>query len=99
MRLTGTKLHMSSTYHPQTDGQTKRLIQCLETYLRCMTFKRPQLWGKWLHLAEWWFSTTHHSTIRLSPFQALYKFFPPYHLEVLDFETPTAKVEEYWEER
>lgn len=57
-----TQLKMSSSYHPQTDGQTKRVHQCLETYLRCMTHQNPKKWKKWLFLAEWWHNTTYHTT-------------------------------------
>lgn len=45
-------LRLSSVYHPQTDGQTERVNQCLESYLRSMTFQEPREWMSWLTLAE-----------------------------------------------
>jgi hypothetical protein len=51
-RLTDTKLLMSSAYHPQTDGQTERLNQCLEGFLRCTVHSCPRQWSKWLSIAE-----------------------------------------------
>jgi transposase InsO family protein len=42
----GIKLNFSTSYYPKTDGQSKKLNQCVEMYLRCMTFKIPKRWVK-----------------------------------------------------
>lgn len=48
----------------------------LEASLRCMTGKLPSRWGKWLSLAEWWYNSSYHSSLKLSPFEALYGYKP-----------------------
>ncbi|KAL4202140.1 hypothetical protein AMTRI_Chr02g262210 [Amborella trichopoda] len=75
--LQGMQLQMSSSYHPQTDGQTKVVNRCLETYLRCVTGDKPKHWVKWLSLAEWWCNTATHTSTRMSPYEVVYGQPPP----------------------
>ena len=78
-----TELRMSTTNHPQTDAQTERVNQCLDNYLRCMAFAHPKKWHKWLSMAEWWYNTTFHTSLKMTPFQALYARPPPLIAELM----------------
>lgn len=76
-RLQGVKLHMSSAYHPQSDGHAEGLNKCLETYLRCYCFQQQHSWFNWLHWAEYSYNTSVHSSMGITPFQAVYGISPP----------------------
>lgn len=68
----GTSSHLTTAYHPQSDGQSERLNQCIEMYLRCLSSKKPTDWVNWLPMAEWWYNSSHHSAIKMTPYKALY---------------------------
>lgn len=85
------KLNFSSAYHPETDEQTEWVNQCLENYLRCMCFTTPRKWHSWLSLAEWWYNTSFHTSLNMTPFQALYGFPPPMVAEVILPDCPDDK--------
>jgi len=74
--LSDTKLMMRSTYKPQIDGQTERLNQSLEAFLRCTVHSCPKQWSKWISVAEFWYNTTTHTTLGKSPFEVLYGYSP-----------------------
>ncbi|GKC52833.1 putative reverse transcriptase domain-containing protein [Tanacetum coccineum] len=72
IKALGTRLDMSTTYHPQTDGQNERTIQTLEDMLRVCVIDFGGSWDVHLLLAEFSYNNSYHSSIRCAPFEALY---------------------------
>ena len=79
-KLLKVELHLSTAYHPQTDGQTEVVNRCLGCYLRCMVGETPKEWLDWLPLAEFWYNTNWHSATKVTPFEVVYGQPPPIHL-------------------
>ncbi|GJS56136.1 putative reverse transcriptase domain-containing protein [Tanacetum coccineum] len=68
----GTNLDMSTTYHPQTDGQSERTIQTLEDMLRACAIDFGKGWVNHLPLVEFSYNNSYHASIKAAPFGALY---------------------------
>jgi transposase InsO family protein len=67
-----TKLNFSSTYYPQTDGQTERTNQVLEGMLRACALKHGRSWDKILSYAEFLYNNSYQASLMMAPFEALY---------------------------
>jgi hypothetical protein len=73
----GTQLAHSSSYHPQSNGQTEIANKCLEGYLHFFVSNKQTQWFKWLPLEEWWYNTSFYNATKMTPFMALYGYHPP----------------------
>jgi transposase InsO family protein len=67
-----TQLCFSSTYHPQTDGQTKRVNQILEDMLRACPLQYGRSWDKSLPYAEFAYNNSYQESLKVTPFEMLY---------------------------
>ncbi|KAA3487862.1 reverse transcriptase [Gossypium australe] len=68
----GTRLDFSTAFHPQTDGQSKRVIQILEDMLRSCVIDFRGSWEDYLALAEFAYKNSYQSSIQMAPYEALY---------------------------
>ncbi|GJY99171.1 putative reverse transcriptase domain-containing protein [Tanacetum coccineum] len=68
----GSRLDMSTTYHPETDGQSERTIQTLEDMLRSCVLDFGKGWDRHLPLVEFSYNNSYHTSIKAAPFEALY---------------------------
>jgi len=68
----GTRLKMSTSHHPQTEGQTERTIQTLEDMLRACVLEDGKSWNNHLPLIEFSYNNSYHSSIGMAPYEALY---------------------------
>ncbi|KAI3821701.1 hypothetical protein L1987_09273 [Smallanthus sonchifolius] len=68
----GTRLLISTAYHPQTDGQSERTTQTLEDMLRACIIDFDKSWDNHLPLAEFSYNNSYHSSIGMPPYEMLY---------------------------
>jgi hypothetical protein len=67
-----TQLRFSSAYHPQTDGQTKRVNQILEDMLRACAMQYGRSWEKSLSYAEFSYNNSYQESLKMALFEMLY---------------------------
>jgi transposase InsO family protein len=67
---------LSTAYHPQTDGQTERLNQTLEQYLRNYIGFQQDDWVKLLPLVQFAYNSSLYTSTKMSPFYANYSYEP-----------------------
>jgi hypothetical protein len=89
----GAKLTPSTSYHPQTNGQTKIVNKWVESYLRNYVSGQQRAWLRWLHLGEHCYNTTFHMSIGMAPFRTLYGYDAPTLMDIVfgDSRDPKAK--------
>jgi hypothetical protein len=88
---------MSSTYHPPKKGN-EIANKCLEAYLCCFVTDKQNKWLQWLHMVEWWYNYTFHTSTIMTPFQALYSYEPPKWEDFVIMETKIPTVRDQLEE-
>ena len=66
------EIKLSTLFYPQTDGQTDRMNQELEQYLRFFIGYRQKDWLEWLVLAEFTVNNKVYSTTKISLFMMNY---------------------------
>ena len=68
----GTRLEFSTTFHPQTNGQTKRVNKILEDMLRACALDYGSSWDDNLPYAEFSYNNSYQDSLKMAPFEALY---------------------------
>ncbi|KAL4311911.1 hypothetical protein GQ457_01G020430 [Hibiscus cannabinus] len=79
----GTKLMFSTTFHPQTDGQTEVVNRVLSTLLRSIIKKNIKTWEDCLPHVDFAYNHAVHSATKMSPFEVVYGFNPITPLDLL----------------
>ena len=94
MKQLGAKHKLSTAFHPQTDGQTERINQIVEQYLRHYVNQQQDNWVDLLPLAQFAYNSATTSTTKQSPFYTLYGYHPTAYHETIQDNTPAEKAEE-----
>jgi hypothetical protein len=93
-KMVSMDLTPSTSYHPQTDRQTEIVSKWVEGYLRKYVVGQQKAWVRWLHLQEYCYNSTHHMSIGMTPFRALYSYDPLSFVEIYFGDNRTPMVQD-----
>ena len=68
-----TKINFSTSYHPETNGQTKQTNQVIEDMLRMYVMERPTKREEYMHLGEFAYNNGYQTFAKMIPFQTMYE--------------------------
>jgi hypothetical protein len=68
----GTNMNFSTTYHPQSNGKTKRSNQVIENMLRMCVMDKPSKWKDYLNLVDFAYNNGYQVSLKMIPFETLY---------------------------
>ena len=68
----GTRLTVSTIFHPQTDGQSEMTIQVLEDMLRACVLDHKGSWEEHFPLVKFAYNNNYQASIQMEPYEALY---------------------------
>ncbi len=103
LKTIGIKQNISTSYHPQTDGQLERTNQWLEQYIRIFTNYKQDDWAAWLPLAQYMHNSWPSSTTKKAPFELLMGHVPHIHQITCTAKVPSVndrlqRIKEAWKQ-
>jgi hypothetical protein len=67
-----TNMNFSTAYHPESDGQTKRVNRVIEDILRMYVMDKPSKWEDYFHFVEFAYNNGYQASLKMSSFESLY---------------------------
>lgn len=86
----GTNIDFTSAFHPESNGQTEATNSTILDLLRTYTHDRPGTWDTYIHLLQFAYNNTPHSSTGKSPFEIVYGYSLPTPLSRISNEVPHA---------
>ena len=93
------KRRLSTTFYPQTDGQTEQQNRIIEAYLRAFVNYKQDNWARLLPMAKFAYNNAKHASMRYTPFELNCKYHPRvFYEEDVDPRSRSKAVDELTEE-